>query len=429
MKYFILSCCLLSCAFGQFPNVVLDDVQKGYKPCEPSIAISPHNPDLIVAGSVLNRIYRSEDGGNTWSWKEMTSPLGVFGDPVILASEKHKQFYYFHLANPDNDRNSERFLDRMVCQTSKDEGRTWSSGSSIGLNPPKDQDKEWAAEDPRTGRVYLSWTEFDVYGSEKKSDRSKIRISYTDDRGANWTLAVTISSKTGDCLDDDGTTEGAVPSVGPNGEVYVAWARKNKIYFQASENEGQTWRKREKRIAKQAGGWAQDVPGIYRCNGMPFTACDLSNGPHRGQVYVMWSDQRNGEDDTDIWMIRSDDKGSSWEKPVRVNDDAAGQHQFFPNFTIDPSTGYLYVVFYDRRDATSLETDVYLAYSKDGGKTFQNVKISESSFTPNPGAFFGDYTDISAIDGVIRPIWTAMNPEGRTQIITALISQKALDQK
>ena len=71
--------------------------------------------------------------------------------------------------------------------------------------------------------------------------KSNIMISWSDDKGVNWSPAKRINQKSGDCKDDDKTTEGAVPAVGPNGEVYVAWAWKNKIYFDRSEDGGKTW--------------------------------------------------------------------------------------------------------------------------------------------------------------------------------------------
>ena len=77
--------------------------------------------------------------------------------------------------------------------------------------------------------------------------------------------------------------------------------------------------------------------------------------------------------------------------------------------TIDQTTGYLYFVFYDRRNYTDDQTDVYLAVSVDGGETFTNHRISASPFVPTKNVFFGDYTNITAHNGIIRPIWTRLN--------------------
>ncbi len=82
--------------------------------------------------------------------------------------------------------------------------------------------------------------------------------------------------------------------------------------------------------------------------------------------------------------------------------------------TIDQTTGEVVIVFYDRRDYDNNNTDVYIARSSDGGETFENVKISESPFMPSSSVFFGDYTNITAHDGKIRPIWARADGTNRS---------------
>ncbi len=77
--------------------------------------------------------------------------------------------------------------------------------------------------------------------------------------------------------------------------------------------------------------------------------------------------------------------------------------------TIDQATGYLYFVFYDRRNYSNTQTDVYMARSTDGGETFNNFKVSSTPFTPNSSSFFGDYTNVTAHNGKVRPIWTRLD--------------------
>ena len=36
-------------------------------PCEPTICINPANPDNVIAGSVLDNVYVSNDGGKSWT--------------------------------------------------------------------------------------------------------------------------------------------------------------------------------------------------------------------------------------------------------------------------------------------------------------------------------------------------------------------------
>ena len=156
---------------------------------------------------------------------------------------------------------------------------------------------------------------------------------------------------------------------------------------------------------------------------MPVIKVDHSNSPSKGTLYVSWSDQRNGKDNTDVWLIHSKDKGKTWSQPARVNNDEGAHHQFFSWFDVDPITGHLYWVFYDRRKHQNNDNDVFLAWSKDGGKSIKNTKISESPFQPTKDVFFGDYNNISAYNGRVRPIWTRMD-NGRLSVYTALIDVK-----
>jgi len=403
-------------------NVMIDRTTIPYSVCEPSICISPIDQDLIIGGSVLNNVYVSNDGGVTWQKDKLNSTYGVYGDPVIRA-DYLGNFYFSHLSNPSGKAyQSDDFLDRIVVQKSSDNGQTWNNGSYSKPSNTEDHDKQWMVVDPKSNHIYMTWTEFDKYGSKKPEDKSRILFAQSTDSGDSWSDPISISDLEGDCIDDDDTTEGAVPAVGPNGEIYVTWAYDEKLYFDKSIDNGATWGN-DLVIANQPGGWTFDIPGIPRCNGMPITEVDLSQGPHRGNIYVNWGDQRNGTDDTDIWITKSIDSGIRWSAPKRVNDDLAGKHQFLSWMDVDPKTGYIYIVFYDRRAYSANATDVYLAYSTDGAETFTNIKISEKSFTPTIGGFFGDYNDISAYNGRVRPIWTRLDNNVQS-VWTALVDME-----
>ena len=385
--------------FAQHKNILIDNTGT---PNEPSIAINPKNPAQIVAGSNINNYYFSSDTGMTWTENQIKSTYGVWGDPAITV-DTNGYFYFFHLSN------AQHWIDRIVAQRSDDGGKTWTQDSYMGFFIDKDQDKEWPVVDPRNNNIYVTWTQFDAYGSKNANDSTHILFSKSIDAGKTWSDAKRLDKKGGDCVDSDNTVEGAVPAVGPNGEIYVAWAGSKGLMFDRSLDEGETWLENDIFVSDIPGGWNYDIPGISRCNGLPVTVCDLSESAYRGNIYINWTDQRNGEDDTDVWMVRSTDGGNTWTQPVRVNDDLPGRHQFLTWMTIDQKTGYLYFVFYDRRNYSDNNTDVYLAISKDGGDTFENFKISESPFDPKEGAFFGDYTNITAYNNIVRPIWTRLD--------------------
>ena len=400
--------------FAQHPNIIIDNSGDAD---EPSICLDPKNPARMVAGSNIANVYYSSDTGRTWQKSVQRSTYGVWGDPV-MACDTEGAFYHLHLSNPADG----NWIDRIVAQKSTDGGKTWNNGSFMGLNGAKNQDKHWVAIDRKTNTIYCTWTQFDLYESHRPQDSTHIMFSKSLDGGATWTPAKRIDQQGGDCLDDDKTVEGAVPTVGPNGEVYAAWAGPAGLTFDRSLDGGETWLSNDIKAADIGGGWTYNVPGIYRCNGLPITVCDTSQSPNRGTIYINWSDQKNGETNTDIWLIKSTDQGKTWSAPKKVNNDNTNRQQFMTWMAVDQANGNLWFVFYDRRNYTSDSTDVYMASSRDGGETFQNFKISEMPFKPNQTVFFGDYTNVTAHNNIVRPIWTTMNPAGKKTIYTALIN-------
>jgi hypothetical protein len=68
--------------------------------------------------------------------------------------------------------------------------------------------------------------------------------------------------------------EGAVPAVGPEGQVYVAWGGPLGIMLDKSLDGGVTFG-RDLFVTDQPGGWAFGVPGLRRANGMPVTAVSV----------------------------------------------------------------------------------------------------------------------------------------------------------
>lgn len=408
-------------SFGQHQNVRIDNPDVVSSPNEPSIMINPYNTNQIMAGSNLNYYYTSNDGGYTWeSYELYSAENGVWGDPCIV-TDTAGSFYFMHLSNPA----SGSWIDRIVCQKTNDFGETWPTESYTGLNGTKAQDKEWAIVDRTSNTIYMTWTQFDDYGSSSSSDSSAIMFSKSVDGGASWSEALRINEKGGDCIDDDNTVEGAVPALGPDGEIYVAWSGPEGIVFDKSIDEGNTWLEQDIEVDPHPTGWNYDIPGINRANGLPVTACDTSHSPHRGTIYINWSDQRNGADDTDVWLAKSVDDGETWSDPKRVNDDAMGKHQFFTWMDIDQTNGILYFVFYDRRNHEGIGTDVYMAISEDGGETFTNFKVNDEAFYPTSSVFFGDYTNVSAHDNVVRPVWAEYN-DGM-EIHTAIVDLLAVE--
>jgi PKD repeat protein len=175
--------------------------------------------------------------------------------------------------------------------------------------------------------------------------------------------------------------QGSIPVVGPNGEIYVAWLNydTSAIRLTKSLDGGLTFSTPVK-VAD-----ISEIPsplpgGSFRNDSFPSMAVDPTNG----YVYVVWSDYRNG--DADIYFTRSTDGGTTWSTPLRINDDTLGNdfHQFFPWIATSPN-GKVYASWFDsRNDPNPYQQpfiyDEYAVASTDHGATFgPNVRISEVS--------------------------------------------------
>lgn len=384
-------------------------------PNELSVAANPLKPGNWVVGANINQLYITQDSGLSWKETEQKSSLGPYGDPVILA-DSSGIFYHAHLSKTPGKPRPD-YLDRMIVQRSSDGGLTWNDGVGVGFNQGKVQDKEWLSVDqipgsPYKGTIYMSWTEFDVYGSTNPEHRSRIRFTKSSDQGLHFSNPIIVSDSTGDCQDDDNTLEGATTAVGPNGEIYIVWAGQGKIWFDKSLDGGNNFGK-DMNIGKQTSGWTYDVPGIYRSNAMPFIQCNHQTG----ELFIVYTDSLNGSHQ--LILLRSKNKGKTWEKDIYKPD--GGKHIFFPNMEINSETGKVAVLFYQNNSSQdSLSTKLLLIGPK-GDKEI--IQIGPSFPIPGKDIFFGDYIDLCLIPQGYVCVWTSYE-QGRLRARYGVLTDK-----
>lgn len=407
-----------------YAHRVVQITEPGFpSPSELSVAINPADPDNVVVVSlahgppggarITNYAYVTQDAGASWTTVLHPNPQGrTQGDDAVTFDGDGRAYHAYISFDGIGIHRPRKAWNGIFVTSSDDGGLTWGEPVPVvdHLNTVEPfEDKPWLVTDngpdsPHHGNLYLAWSRFDVYGSDNPNDSTHILFSRSTDGGEAFSVPFRISDSGGDAVDSDNTVEGAVPAVGRNGEVYVAWAGPRGIVFDQSQDGGWTFGE-DQVITDNPGGWDLPVEGIVRHNGMPITGVDLSEGADAGSIYVNWIDERNG--DTDVFVIASRDGGKSWGAPVRVNDDPRGngRDQLFTWMSVDPSDGSLAVVFLDRRDTAGAAQGVTLARSTDGGRSFTNVPIQQEAFTCPESVFYGDYLAISAVRGRVVAAW------------------------
>lgn len=305
---------------------------------------------------------------------------------------------------------------------SDNQGATWNN-VVVAAGPVflgiLDKNHLWIDNSPSSpfyGYLYDSWTNF-VPGS---ADTNQIQISRSVDNGITWSSTYTISFGANAAK----LNHGVNLHTGPQGQLYAVWSiyddwpsDEQAIGFCKSIDGGGIFTPAT-RIQNNIKGIRASMTGkSMRVNAFPSMAADISTGPNRGTLYVVFTNIGypgiNSGADMDIYLIRSTDEGDTWSSPIRVNQDPSGlgKQHFFPWITCDPVTGGICVVYYDDRNVDTTQLETWVSWSYDGGLSWSDFKVSDVAFTPAPIAglainYFGDYIGIQSRNMKVYPIWT-----------------------
>jgi hypothetical protein len=414
----LCSFCLLSLALcaQQLPLApkahVVDVTPRPGGYTEPAIAVSAKDPrQLVVAWQVNASAAYSADGGQNWTTASGTAPkeFRTSGDvSVAFDAAGHGILCYiaFDKLGTENYWAQGATRNGIFVRRSLDGGRTWEANASTVIAHDSTpgipfEDKPWVVADasgsPHSGNLYIGWTQFTLAASDLMFSRS------TDD-GKTWSPPLKLNSVSGLPRDDNGALEGFHGVVAPDGTLYTIWDDRDGIMMAVSHDGGRSFSK-DRRIIP-AGPAYFAITGAFRTNGFPQIGID----PHSGRLYVSWSDFTNG--DVDVFVASSGDHGHTWSAPVRVNNDPLhdGKDQFFQWMAVDPVSGAINLIFYDRR-IDNRQTTVTLARSTNEGKSFANYALDSQPFQSGQEDFFGDYLAVTAYGDKVFGAWA--RPDGR----------------
>jgi hypothetical protein len=387
---------------------------------ENSAFVSPDDYNLILnsnnstpnpsSGSVYGANYfDSPDGGVTWGGSVQGAGGGNSGDPTTAIDDLGRWYVGF-INNASG----------QSVAYSDDQGTTWTvkvvaNAPSGGFNM-LDKNHMWIDNSPSSlynGNLYDAWTTFGG------SNDGEIGVSKSSDRGSTWSAVQHVSN----AINAGSHNQGVNIKTGPNGEVYVLWAiydnwpaDENALAMAKSNDGGQTWQPAYRIINNINGIRNHAVTQNMRVNSFPCMAVDLSNGPHRGDIYVVWTNVNTPGVNTglgvEVYLIKSTDEGVTWSTPVKVNSDplGTGKQHYLPWIACDPDNGNIAIVFYDNRNVTSSQTETWCAVSTDGAATFTDFAVSDVAATPSPIAgladgYMGDYLAVAAKEGMVYPFW------------------------
>lgn len=398
-------------AHAQIKTYKFGDLDEGVAGA--SVAVSPRNGKNIVAYGA-GKLFVSNDAGATWKQSPLKMLADVKGTPKLTADSKGNFFVVYST------------FTQLVSHYSSDDGASWSEAVVIAAAPGKDQYNPGVVANPKKEGLLVSWTQSSKFGMEADTCKSNIMLSSSTNGGKKWSKAIVVNQNPGNCTDEDFTVRASMPIWGADGKVFVTWAGKGSMYYDRSYD-GEMWVSTDLVIQEQIGGWTLNIPGFGKVYNPLSSSVDNSASRVAGTLFLTYSDQKSGENDTDIWLTRSVNRGDNWTTPARINQDKPGRHQFLPKLSIDPQSGHVYILYYDRRDYEDNQTDVYLSWSTDGGNQFKEKKLTEKPFTPaiNGEDYMVNYIELSAHKGVIVPVWTGYE-NGKQQVWTAVLKQEDL---
>jgi len=346
----------------------------------------------------------STDGGASWtdggpiSGGSLGTPLG---DPDIN-TDSSGNFWYTCM-----------YSSGLMAAKSTDGGASF--GSQVSVHTSWGDDKVLAAIDATGGAydgyIYVCWKDF------WQSDFN-LYCARSTNGGISFGSPVNICTTCG-----SEQSQAPFPAVAPNGDVYVAWEYYNawppsqaRIKVSKSTNGGASFVNLtdptplfspSKNTSATSYCGRPALKGPFRYSDFPSMAISPD-----GTVHIAYSQHGASTDEADVMYVKSENGGTSWSTPVKLNDDSTTRDQFFPTIVSNPN-GILIAYWYDRRDDPSnVNFKIYKSRSLDGGDTWTpNEAVSDVASGIYSGGdtawcYMGDYNKGAADEDYFYIIWS-----------------------
>ena len=377
------------------PNIHVSKARGDMVHNEVLLSADPLNPSRLIGctmafssrqNKVVTIVYVSFDGGKNWEFVLTNDRAVHSGDPSCTFGTDGTA-YFTALERMESGSK------QLVVYRSKDGGKTWSE-PSILIGSGQGVDRPYVMVDQGTGsyrgRVY-------IYGliTHRTVDGENVGLSIalwrSRDSGVTYEGPILRSPNNKQLIFHP--ANGVVLS---DGTLICLIAeldsqKRNDGYVGSQYRKADVQNGTLKAIVSRDGGTSIDpafkVSDIYydwrdEATSLPSLAADISSLQFKDCIYAAWADGRYGR--TQILASYSKDKGKTWSKPQIVSDDQPtmgdGPDNFMPTVAVNRN-GVVAVMWYDRRDnPKSFGYSVRLSASLDGGETWQpSVRVSEAS--------------------------------------------------
>ncbi len=407
---------------------------------ESDIRINYFDPQKIlvasnnIAASGVQGVYRSTDGGATWSQATLSLQAGdsFHSDPTVDWTNDRAWSSTLGI-------NSAGSVLKLQNYVSADNGQTWTFDATVsGSQTSVDKQMVWVDHSPTSpffGQMYAIWHN----GNPAYMNRR------TTGAAGTWLAApIQVSG-----AESTGTAIGADVKTNSAGDVFGFWptTTSSKIFVVKSTNGGASYGT-PVQVAQTIDTYDIGSPSFSGRRALIYVSGGAYKTASKNMVYATWNDLSGeagctapaNEPGTTvastckirIWFARSTDGGATWQPKVMINNQATPNDQFNQSMVVDEVTGAIGIIYYDTvGDATRKKTNVWYQSSFNDGVTWnaaQKVTTAQTDETTggqDSGNQYGDYNSLSGYAGVFFPSWTDRRSGLREEIWTAKIQDAA----
>jgi outer membrane protein assembly factor BamB len=254
---------------------------------------------------------------------------------------------------------------------SHDYGRSWSESYRVDDNGSVvvHCDSPNIEVDKHSGYVYVAW-------KDNRTGVAKVYIDKSVDRGEAFGTDILVYNSLYDRVPTGIYSLYTVNiEIQEDGGVYVVWVTYYSdtytncdILFSQSNDNGQTFNTPT----------SVNPSEIEARHTKPWIAIDDEN-----IIYVVYS--KISSYSSNVYLARSLDNGSSFEIPVKVNDDFTNRYKGGKNIIVSPD-GKIHVVWTDGRAGDGIQyLDIYFTTSLDGGLSFSpDIRVNDDPVISSP---------------------------------------------